>query len=331
MLALSGQCVVGIDGGTFSTKAALMREGLVVLAEGRGGPTGHFSGEIGKDRLERALREATASLSSFLEEHPELSLKAVFLGLTGVFIPGKKEAAQEILSEVFPGCRVMVESDALIAWAGALAGQSGIAVVAGTGSVAYGRDADGREVRKGGFGYLFADEGGAFHVACEGIKAVLKHHDGVGPPTSLSEVLKEHFQVTSVREIVGKVYSEDITVEEIAAISPLIAREASFGDPVCLDIMERAGKNLGRLAVSALKEMGSSVRLVSYAGGMFNSGEVLLRPFKEEIQKEVPDALIIPPRYPPVIGAGILAWNPALYKPGRKKHDIGDQERLKKG
>jgi len=316
------QCVIGIDGGASSTKAALMREGLIVMAEGRGGPADHFSEEMGRERLERALRAAVFPLSSFLNEREDLSLKAVFLGLSGVSIPGKRQAAAQILAEVFPGVPVRVESDALIAWAGALSGQSGITVIAGTGSVAYGRTSDGKEARKGGFGYLFGDEGGGFYVACQGVRAALSHHDKIGPATSLTEVLPGLFGVSSVAEIPGKVYSESMPVEEIAKFATAVALEARKGDPVSIEIMNHAGRSLGKLAVSCLSELDPEVPLISYVGGVFDAGDIILEPFKDEILSRRPDAVVIPPRYPPFVGAGILAWNPALLK-RRKGKDGG--------
>lgn len=310
--------VIGIDGGASSTRAALMREGLVILAEGKGGPADHFSQDMGKERLERALRQAVLPLNSFLAENPGFALKAVVLGLTGVSIPGKKEAALEILSECFPSVPVKIKSDALIAWAGALSGQSGVTVIAGTGSIAYGRADDGKEVRKGGFGYLFGDEGGGFYVACQGVKAVLQHYDGTGPSTSLTRVVPAFFGVSNPREIPGKVYSLNMPVEEIAGLAMVVAREAENGDEVAGKIMKSAGRSLAKLALAALSDLKLDPPLVSYAGGVFNAGDVILQPFKDAIHEERPDALVVPPRYPPVVGAGILAWNSGLLRRSKK-------------
>lgn len=321
------KCVIGIDGGASSTRAALISEGLTIIAEGAGGPADHFSVDSGKERLAESLSEAVSPLVARLAERPELALDAVCLGLTGISIPGKEQAAAEILAGMFAGVetaaqatleapvgtsaetrvQITIESDALAAWAGAFAGKDGVIVIGGTGSVAYGRMGD-RETRRGGFGYLFGDEGSGFRVACDAIRAALDDHDGLGPGTSLGGVVRDFFGVQSVRQVPGKVYSENVPVEEIAAMCPLVFREAARGDGVARCIVSEAGRSLGRLAAAALKALGGRKGTVSYAGGVFQAGDAILGPFRKEIARVFPDAVVVPPKYSPLVGAGILAW-----------------------
>lgn len=166
-----------------------------------------ISAEDGRERLGKSLSEAASPLVSALTADPRLSLEAVCVGLTGVTIPGKREAATEILSSLFPGVEIIIESDTVTAWAGALSGEDGVIVIGGTGSVAYGRS-KAREVRKGGFGYLFGDEGSGFRIACDAVAATLREYDRTGPITSLSIAVRSFFGVPNVRMIPGKVYSE---------------------------------------------------------------------------------------------------------------------------
>ena len=153
--------VIGIDGGASSTRAAIIDRDLRATAEGLGGPADHFSADGGKERLAKSLAEATSPLLPSMAADGMVP-EAVCLGLTGASIPGKKQAALEALADLFPGIPLYVESDTVTAWAGAHAGQDGVVVIGGTGSVAYGRCGQD-EIRKGGFGYLLGEIGRA-HV-----------------------------------------------------------------------------------------------------------------------------------------------------------------------
>lgn len=313
--AMKTGCVIGIDGGASSTKAALIDESMEVIAEGFGGPADHFSAPDAVERLEKSLDAAVMPLLTILAKHPELRLDGVGLGLTGVNIPGKRQAASAILSRVLersgsaPGhTRIAIDSDAVAAWAGALAGHDGAVVIGGTGSVAYGRKG-GKEVRKGGFGYLFGDEGSGFRIACDAIRASLQSSEGLGPATSLVEETRRFFGVENVRRVPGKVYAEDIPVEDVAAMCPLVFSEAERGDEVARRIVTEAGRSLASLAVAALKELDEEGGTISYAGGVFSGGELILRAFRDEIAARLPRARVVAPRYRPVVGAGMLAWD----------------------
>ncbi len=303
----SRECVIGIDGGASSTRAAIIDRDLEVIAQGLGGPADHYSPQGGKERLRVSLEEALAPLLVRLSEEPAVRLRAVSLGLTGVSIPGKRDAALEILGAIFPKVPVIVISDTITAWAGAHAGQDGVVVISGTGSVAYGRQG-GAEFRAGGFGYLLGDEGSGFRISLSAIGAALRSSDGTGPPTTLAGVIAAFFGVDSIRRLPGKIYAEDIPVDYIASLCPSVVAEAYRGDVEAKRVLSEAGRDLGRLAVATLIALGGGARRVSYAGGVFRSGDVLLGPFRDYIISQAPQAEVVPPAYSPLIGAGILAW-----------------------
>src|SRR5207237_10017789 len=98
---------------------------------------------------------------------------SVFAGTRGLSIPGRRESLMLELSTRFAGAEVRVSNDALIALWGALAGRQGVAVLAGTGSIALARSEDGREGRAGGWGYLLGDEGSGYWLGREAIAAYL--------------------------------------------------------------------------------------------------------------------------------------------------------------
>jgi N-acetylglucosamine kinase-like BadF-type ATPase len=92
---------------------------------------------------------------------------------------------------VLPAAHLEVTNDAVIALAGASAGGPGIITISGTGSIALGRNAEGRGARAGGWGYVFGDEGSGFDVARQAVRAALRMEEGWGPATCLRGVLME--------------------------------------------------------------------------------------------------------------------------------------------
>src|SRR5207249_7827038 len=113
-----------------------------------------------------------------------LQFEAACVGMSGG--PADKQA---ILSEILPARKLVVTHDALIALSGATGGEPGIVAIAGTGSIAFGRNGDGQTARAGGWGYIFGDEGGGFDITRQALRAALRFEEGWGPPTALGDLL----------------------------------------------------------------------------------------------------------------------------------------------
>jgi len=110
----------------------------------------------------------------------------------------------------------MVTSDAFIALSGATAGGPGLVAIAGTGSIAFGRNAAGRTARAGGWGYLFGDEGGAFSIVRQALRAALRHEEGWGAPTELRPALLEATGAASANDLLHRLYTAEFTRQRIA-------------------------------------------------------------------------------------------------------------------
>src|SRR5258707_496529 len=104
-----------------------------------------------------------------------------------------------------PGCRAMSAARTLRAGVDA-GGSKTLAVVAGTGSIALGRDARGATARSGGWGHLIGDEGSGYDIGRSCLQAVTRAADGRGPPTTLVDLLAHTWGLNSPTEIIGRVY-----------------------------------------------------------------------------------------------------------------------------
>jgi N-acetylglucosamine kinase-like BadF-type ATPase len=240
------------------------------------------------------------------------------LGFSGG--PGDK---QSILDEILASDRTLVTDDAFIALAGATAGTPGLVVIAGTGSIALGRNAykdnsGDRTARAGGWGYLFGDEGGGFWIARQALRAALGWEEGWGLPTSLRARLLDCTGARNMNDLLHRCYTAEFPRPRVASLSVLVNNAAESGDPVALEILDTAARELALLAVAVRGQLfaAGEPALVSYSGGVFRSRIVLGR-FRDWLSAEA-GVRVAPPVYGPATGALLEAYRAAgLGKPYR--------------
>ena len=198
---------LGVDGGQSSTVA------LVGDETGRITGIGHGPGCQRESAIEAAVKAAGPTGITF---------EAACFGLSGG--PAGREA---LVRESVRADRYIVTHDAAIALTGALSGESGVIVIAGTGSIAYGRNGEGRSARAGGWGYAFGDEGGAFDLVRQALRAVLREEEGWGPRTALRGALLEAASADDANELMHRFYTPEWPRERVAALAPLVDRAAA--------------------------------------------------------------------------------------------------------
>lgn len=199
--------------------------------------------------------------------------------------------------------RLVLASDALTAYLGALGDRPGAVVSAGTGVVALGRDASGAWTRADGWGHLVGDEGSGAWIGATALRAALRSHDGrAGGSEPLLQRLRTRFGPPD--ELSSTLYRRADRPALLASFTPDVAAAAQEGDPVAQRIWRSAGKHLAEAAAAALP---SSARRVSYTGGVFEAGELLMEPFLEALHRLRPDADPVAPAGTGLDGAVTLA------------------------
>lgn len=309
--------VAGVDGGASSTACVLIDSTGRILGVGHGGPVDHLYRASGRVQTRRALREAFASARAATRRRVEI--RAVVAGLTGLEPDSRASGtAIRIVREAARARIVRATWDAEIAFAGASAGRPGILVIAGTGSVAFGRNAQGRTVRAGGFGYLIDDAGGGVSIGQAALRAALRSGEGRVPPTALLSSVTA--RLGPWRRIRARVYGEGGGRALLASLVPLVSRAARRGDRVARSILRDAGGELGALviAVASRLKMLNDTFPVFPVGGVFEIGRLVLDPMREAIRKRAPRAVIRPPAFPPEIGAALMALEAAGIVPDAK-------------
>jgi N-acetylglucosamine kinase-like BadF-type ATPase len=302
---------LGVDGGQSSTTALIGDETGRVLGSGIGGPCNHVGAAEGRQKFVRAIEEcvSTACRAAGLDS-PEVRFASACLGFSG-----GPEDKQPILAEILRTERLLVTTDALIALAGATAGEPGIITIAGTGSIAFGRNAQGQTARAGGWGYIFGDEGGAFGLTREALRAALRAEEGWGPPTTLRARLLEAAGAASANELLHRFYTTEFPRPHIASFARLVDEAAQQGDSVAREILFEAARELAALADAVRRQLfqpGEPAR-VALIGGVFRS-QMLRERFCALVEIEEGNRCG-PPVYGPAAGALIEAYRAAGLSP----------------
>jgi len=294
---------LGVDGGQSSTMALVGDASGRVIGSGAAGPCNHVaSAAEGREKLARVVRECvTAALYQAGLAADDVVFEAACFGMSG-----GAEDKQDVLSAAVPARRILVTHDAAIALTGATAGRPGVITIAGTGSIAYGRDATGRERRAGGWGYVFGDEGGAFDIVRQATRAMLRQHEGGGAPTALTPLLLEATHCSDANQMLHLFYTADWPRSRVARLAPLVDQAGNAGDEVALTILDRAAQSLAELALGICSGLFPDHHEVplSWIGGVFESPRILDR-FRQLCQAQ---AQCAPPRYDPAAGALLSAY-----------------------
>ena len=302
---------LGVDGGQSSTKALIGDDAGRLLGTGVGGPCNHVGAAEGREKLARAVRESVAlALGQAGVEQQGVQFEAACFGMSGG--PADKQA---ILREVVPARKVIVTYDAPIALAGATAGQPGVVTIAGTGSIAFGRNAAGETARAGGWGFLFGDEGSGFDIGRQALRAALRFEEGWGPRTALHRALLDAAGAADANALMHRLYTPEWPRQRVAALAQLVDTVAQAGDTAARDILLNAAQQLATLAVSVRRRLfqAGETTLVCYIGGVFQSG-LLVERYRQLVELE-DGTRCGPPRYNPAAGALLEAYRAAGLHP----------------
>jgi N-acetylglucosamine kinase len=176
-------------------------------------------------------------------------------------------------------------------------------VIAGTGSIALGRNAHGRTARAGGWGYVFGDEGGAFDMVRQAARAALRMEEGWGMATALRAALLEATGAATANQMLHGFYTPQWERSRVAALAPLVDRAAGEGDAVAIQIVNHAAQELAHLAGAIRAQLWQPGQAadVAYCGGVFAS-PLLLERFRLLVEMEAGNRAVAP-QHPPQLGA----------------------------
>jgi N-acetylglucosamine kinase len=302
---------LGVDGGQSGTATLIGDETGRILGAGEAGPCNHAGAAEGRAKLERAVRESLVTAAS----EAGLDVAGVEFEVACFGMSGGPDDKREILEKIVRARRWIVTHDAATALAGATATGRGIVTIAGTGSIAYGRNAEGRTGRAGGWGYVFGDEGGAFDIARQALRAALRMEEGWGPSTVLRGALMDATGSENANQVLHRFYTPEWPRSRVATLARLVDTAAGEGDSVAEAILSAAAQDLAMLAASVRLQLwapGEAVDVV-YIGGVFESDRLRER-FRMVVELEDGNRCG-PPRHGPAEGALLEAYRSAGLNP----------------
>jgi N-acetylglucosamine kinase-like BadF-type ATPase len=301
--------VLGMDGGGRKTYAVLTDEGGEVLG---GGESGASNWEIAGE--EGARQALTAAATDAIEASgvSEDDVAAVVLGLAGFDWASDEQRLLGLSARVAPDAPRRIVNDAFIALRAGTTESWGIAVIAGTGTVAVGRDPVGNEFRTIGEGRTFGDFGDEFDVSELAVAAVADQYTGRGPATILTEMLLERLGESSVETMLERLARNDprLRSPELQNLTPMVLAATEGGDLVARTVLERIGQALGEAAGVVARRLNLSNLPVEVvlAGGLFRTpNRYLLDELELGVRRTAPRAEIKQLTWPPVVGAALMA------------------------
>ena len=231
--------VVGIDAGASKTRAFAVDRAGTVVGRGAGGGGNLLTSPDPQGAIAAALAEALGGRGA----------DAVVLSCAGGDRETERARGEEILTRLAPpGAKLLVTHDAIAAlYAGNPTG-CGVVLIAGTGSIAYGRNEEGEEDRAGGWGYLIGDEGSAVWCGLEALRAISHAVDGRGAPTRMTALLFQQLGVGEFSDVLPHLYGRPHPAPAIGAATRALASASAEGDAIANAILQRGSNALARAA-----------------------------------------------------------------------------------
>lgn len=297
---------LGIDGGGTKTAFEIIDEkGNIIFSIKT--PTCSYI-QIGKENFGKVVHEGAKDVCA----KAGISLDDITFSCIG--IPSFGEIASDVpdltrITEEALGKNVVCVNDVVVAWAGSLACKPGINLLAGTGSMGYGVDTNGKSARSGGWGYFCGDEGSAHWLGKKTIELFTKEADGRYEKGPMYKIIYDEFSLESDFDFISVVYDKlDRKRDAVAKLQILLNKAADEGDKYAVQLYKDAAYELSliiRAIIGSLDFPKTAPVNISYSGGVFKAGGYIFDPLKEnlcDINYTLSEPLLIP-----VTGAALYA------------------------
>lgn len=237
--------VIGLDIGGTKTRGVRFENGSPVRDE-----------SAGSSNVQNVSQEqAAANLAELFGKIGGGHIDQVYAGAGGIDTEEDAQALADLIAPHAPGARITVVHDSrlLLAAGGA---STGVAVIAGTGSAAWGKNHAGEEARAGGWGYLLGDEGSGYWLGREAVRHSLRRMNQGLEPDLLSRALLDSVGVDEPGKLIALFHSPDTGRRYWAQQARLVVEAADAGDHISTALVEQAGRDLADLAEQAVRQLG---------------------------------------------------------------------------
>lgn len=297
---------IGIDGGGTKTAVVIGKNDGVVLnfIEKSGSSHKHIGIDGVVKLISDSVREIIQSIGVTMSDCAGCCMGLPCYGEA----PEADAELTKKLEDALSPIPVYIVNDAVVGWAGSLECSEGIHLVAGTGAIAYARTDDGKEARSNGWSEFFSDEGSCYWVGKQAMSLFAKEADSRKPKGALYEIISKEFNLKNdidFIDIAEQVYAPHR--EKVASFQLFAEKAAQAGDMEAKKLYEEAAQQLCDTALGIIKQLGWENRTVpvSYFGGLFKAGELILTPLREKLKAI--NCTMAPPKRTAVEGALLLS------------------------
>lgn len=293
--------VVGVDGGGSKTRIWVADERGQQLgsADGPGSAVRPGEADRSADVIVATTRDALASC-----EMTHVTPKVLCVGVAGVGREPDRQALWQALMSRDVAEEIVVHADAAIALDDAFADGAGILLIAGTGSVAFGRGPTGLASRCGGWGPICGDEGSGAWIGRRALSIVTASSDEREPPTALVGAILTAAQMNDVDGLVG--WAATAEPADLAALAPVVMSVADSGDLRANALLSLASEELVLHVRTLARQLFGDERAsvpVAFAGGLLSPGASLRKRVEHRMKAAVPGAQVRAEEVVPVRGA----------------------------
>ncbi len=298
--------LIGIDGGGTKTHCIITNLEGNCLYECYGSPSNFLI--LGTQKVSETILNLVDECKSKVNINYE-DIGCVLIGTTGAGRRSDAERLEEAFNEFIKLKNIeiknfKVESDARIALEGAFTGKPGSILIAGTGSIIFGKDAAGNIHRVGGFGRFIGDEGSGYSIGRKALTAIAKEFDGRGSKTILTNLLKEKFKIETSEELITQIYKNNF---DIASAAPLALQAAEMKDEIALKIIHEETDELISHISTMAKNINEPVLNTALIGGIISSENIYSKTLRKKVKEILPKVNLTLPENPPEVGAILMA------------------------
>ena len=295
--------VVGLDGGGTKTAVTVADLGgniLLTFQSGAINPNG--------EKIENVNKNLAAIFTRLKDEYGGIdSCSAICIGAAGISNPAAKQVFVSAAENFGYHGNLVITGDHQTAFYGALGKPCGTILIAGTGSICYGKNELGQEHRTGGFGHLIDDEGSGYAIGRDILSAVVREFDGRGEKTVLTDMVYHQLNCSTVQQLVGFVYDKSTNKRDIAALSPNLTLACRQNDKVALSIAINCADELKKLVVPVVKKLGLQKESLALAGSILLKDDYIETNFIQKVRSDFPDLICHAPKNDAAYGAALIA------------------------
>lgn len=297
--------VAGLDGGGTKTAVTVADEkGMIVHSFTSGAINYNGQDEASIRSSLQEIFETIATVCGGLDHCVQ-----VCIGAAGVSNPTVITRLESNVRECGYQGELFITGDQETALCGAHDSEYGIILIAGTGSICYGKIESGLSHRTGGCGHLIDDEGSGYSIGRDLISALVRANDGRLPQTPITEMVYEQLQMGTVQQIIGFVYDKRTNKKEIAALAPILSKACAHGDKAALSIAEKSACALIELVVPVAKKLSLQNGTVAMAGSVLLKNTYVQTAFVEKLKQHYPNMQCITAKKDASHGAVLMALN----------------------